>query len=506
MGAINAGTGKGLLKCLMLFVLLFISAEVSLAQGELFSTPFSINNTSGTKSITENHGGSSHIWVTPIAGKLGFTESDMVSLNPKSFLKKNTGGGWFGKDHWHGWQLVLQEWRSQLTAADDSKTAWIKVKMYNYKSGAFRDYDNTNNPGVTVPNAEDILFSMYAHKSGSSSDWTIEYPQIAGKHNKSPDGWEHTLNGNSTGWALVRFQDGVKKDGSYWDTGSVKDEIKVILTFEMENMLFKPVYGNAGGAQVEDVGASSTWINLELPETDELIINGQQDWSGVAIWGNPIFHEFKTNSNGSGGYDYDDYYMPKIEGLYPLDQFRGIYWVTDNSIDGGKATMPYQTLSDEFYSVGFNTSHMSSLLKHGSPQFYTHGNSFFAQDYTFLSNWNPNYSLSNYRWVVKGGMAAKGVDVSTNTLSSGWPDYVFDQDYELMDMDELSGFITQNGHLPGIPSEKEVVEQGFFSADELSVKLLEKIEELTRYAVDRRSRLDALLEQIETLKSEKHDK
>jgi len=41
-----------------------------------------------------------------------------------------------------------------------------------------------------------------------------------------------------------------------------------------------------------------------------------------------------------------------------------------------------------------------------------------------------------------------------------WKDYVFDENYNLRTLQETEKYIKENGHLPDIPSEKEVLENG----------------------------------------------
>jgi len=61
-----------------------------------------------------------------------------------------------------------------------------------------------------------------------------------------------------------------------------------------------------------------------------------------------------------------------------------------------------------------------------------------------------------------------------------WPDYVFDEEYQLMPMSELQQFIQKNNHLPNVPSACEMEEQGINVAKS-NVMLMEKVEELTLY-------------------------
>ena len=61
-----------------------------------------------------------------------------------------------------------------------------------------------------------------------------------------------------------------------------------------------------------------------------------------------------------------------------------------------------------------------------------------------------------------------------------------------MSLDELENYISDNKHLPGIVSAKEVGEQGNIDLAEMNTKLLEKIEELTLYIIDLQKQIDEL--------------
>ena len=107
---------------------------------------------------------------------------------------------------------------------------------------------------------------------------------------------------------------------------------------------------------------------------------------------------------------------------------------------------------------------------------------------------NPQAKLA-----VDGGILAKSVRI--NTSSSYWPDYVFSQDYELMNLKDLENYISDNKHLPGIISAKEVEMQGNVDIGEINAKLLEKIEELTLYIIDLQEQINKQQKQINELKT-----
>lgn len=84
-------------------------------------------------------------------------------------------------------------------------------------------------------------------------------------------------------------------------------------------------------------------------------------------------------------------------------------------------------------------------------------------------------------------------------LSGSWPDYVFEEAYEMRSVDELKDYIQQEGHLPNIPSAVEVEENGLLLGD-MQTKMMEKIEELTLYIIQQNEQMKRLQDQIDLLK------
>jgi len=89
--------------------------------------------------------------------------------------------------------------------------------------------------------------------------------------------------------------------------------------------------------------------------------------------------------------------------------------------------------------------------------------------------WDPD---GEFKLWVQDGIRTERVKVDIAS-QNGWADYVFDEDYELMPIEELAAYIKEHKHLPGVPSAEEVVENGI-DLGEMNKILLEKIEELTR--------------------------
>lgn len=77
------------------------------------------------------------------------------------------------------------------------------------------------------------------------------------------------------------------------------------------------------------------------------------------------------------------------------------------------------------------------------------------------------------------------------TSGSFLPDYVFEDDYPLLPMEDLAAFIKNNKHLPNLPAKAEVEETGMINMSELQLKLLEKVEELTLYTLNQEDAIKA---------------
>ncbi len=85
---------------------------------------------------------------------------------------------------------------------------------------------------------------------------------------------------------------------------------------------------------------------------------------------------------------------------------------------------------------------------------------------------------------VKGHIHAQEVTVDLNGAVA--PDYVFYDDYALRSLEEVQRYIDLHGHLPNIPSAKEMETEGVHLKT-MNLKLLEKIEELTLYVMEQDS-------------------
>ncbi|WP_156308946.1 hypothetical protein [Sphingobacterium endophyticum] len=102
---------------------------------------------------------------------------------------------------------------------------------------------------------------------------------------------------------------------------------------------------------------------------------------------------------------------------------------------------------------------------------------------------NPSSKLS-----VNGTVRAKEVRVE----ASPWPDYVFQDGYDLPSLTDVKNHIERYGHLPEVPSASTVEKEGI-DLGKMNALLLKKIEELTLHLIEKEERINSLDERIKLL-------
>ena len=124
-------------------------------------------------------------------------------------------------------------------------------------------------------------------------------------------------------------------------------------------------------------------------------------------------------------------------------------------------------------------------------QLLTEGNCWFINNGNFgIGTSSPTHKLD-----VRGTIRANEILVN---IPSG-ADFVFDNNYHLMPLDQLFEYVQQNKHLPEVKSAAEMEQEGV-TMGEMQIKLLQKVEELTLYILQQQDEINTLKQQITELK------
>lgn len=134
--------------------------------------------------------------------------------------------------------------------------------------------------------------------------------------------------------------------------------------------------------------------------------------------------------------------------------------------------------------------------KNGSATYLNH----YSTGDTYLNTQGGSVGIGttshgSHKLAVGGSIGAREIKVE----ASGWSDFVFENDYQLRTLEEVEKHIEENGHLPEIPSEAEVTENGI-NLGEMNAKLLQKIEELTLYMIDMNKQMKEFKSENQELK------
>lgn len=173
----------------------------------------------------------------------------------------------------------------------------------------------------------------------------------------------------------------------------------------------------------------------------------------------------------------------------------------------------------DFVFKGSNNIVTAKIDAAGNPTFFG-GNLNLFNSPTLLATANklqifcPNGSIQQGMTLTQTGLGI-GVENPTEKLVVGgrvkaqsfiatttrFPDYVFAKDYDLRSLEETQLFVTTHLHLPNMPSEKNVLENGM-DLKEITTISVEKIEELYLHLFELNERIKQLENELKTTQAQ----
>ncbi|UUC43924.1 hypothetical protein [Flavobacterium cerinum] len=160
-------------------------------------------------------------------------------------------------------------------------------------------------------------------------------------------------------------------------------------------------------------------------------------------------------------------------------------------INSNKIICDYGTINDDDVKMSINTrKHVEHATLTVAGATYIGPKAELAAE-GILAKFNPSYLDRYSLWVEKGIVSEDFAFANVAT----WKDTVFNTNYDLMPLEELRAYIYQNKHLPNVPSEKSIKENGY-TAHQMNMIFIQKIEELTLYTLSLNEKIKNLEEEL----------
>ncbi|MEO8234787.1 MAG: hypothetical protein ABI549_05180 [Flavobacterium sp.] len=166
---------------------------------------------------------------------------------------------------------------------------------------------------------------------------------------------------------------------------------------------------------------------------------------------------------------------------------------TGNGISDNIYTANGTLLANRVVTMGNN-----NLIFNTTGNTSTTGGRVYIGNTTAFTTANFPTTTGDYRLNVEGGVLTEKVKVALRSTAN-WADYVFTNDYKLMPLTEVESFVKSNKHLPGVSSAENLVKEGL-DLGEMQATQMQKIEELTLYAIEQNKKIENQDKEIEELK------
>jgi len=242
------------------------------------------------------------------------------------------------------------------------------------------------------------------------------------------------------------------------------------------------VYKQSTKSFVSSYGKTENFVVYGNGETQ--IMNGREKF---------YFGECSDVQNASGNTVYATNYL----GFNAVYDKTADNWTCDAAWNNGGAVI-WSTVGGDICFSNFESD-----ISSGAGQTQQLAGSELVENRAMMIHGDGSVSIGGYHTgsftlAVEGSIGARRIKITENPFD--WYDHVFAEDYNLMSIEDLSIYIKEYQHLPEIPTQEDVNNDGL-DLGEINAKLLLKVEELTLYIIQLNEQMKAMQEEINSLKN-----
>lgn len=230
----------------------------------------------------------------------------------------------------------------------------------------------------------------------------------------------------------------------------------------------------------QNVGIGTTAPTEKLDVNGNIKTNGTVFADKLNVSGNTVFKNFILSENSCITRNLSDSFIYQSKDL----RYNSFGWYVDSWDTGSASLWQSGAGGMKFFTGGQFRLAIHRLGNIGI------GTENPTQKLDVNGNIRGNHLYAN------GTVFANEVKVE----ATKWSDFVFDKEYKLLPLEDVKAHIEEHKHLPDVPSEKQVLEEGINVA-EMQAKLLQKIEELTLYVIQQDAKNKALEQEMKELKA-----
>lgn len=404
----------------------------------------------------------------PAEGLLIFNidENDLYFFRNEDWIQVGSNGGSNGQWTLSGGGI----YNNTRVGVGTSSNYWGKFSVYNSQERTSTDIRNFYQGSETSTGVNVILSqntsSQFGVSSSVSPNDNVLFPAVAYRATMSTVG-------GSIGKQLIGFEAylppslvgtkyGLKSYATGMDSWAAFLEGRTFMSDRTYIGDIGPVEGTSWGAlTIHNDAAISKFASLHLRNTA----------SNTTYYG--LYNTFTASTSSGANYGSQLY------------------------VTGGAVDKP---IYGSFISLGAAIGNKTGLYVNapGATNWagYFNGRSYISEELLV----GTTIGAGGYKLSVDGKIACEEVRVE---LNEAWPDYVFQANYNLRSLEDLENSIKEEGHLPGIPSAKEIEKEGLIIG-EMQKQMMEKLEELTLYIIDLNKENVELKKRVDRLEQNKN--